>query len=74
MREDILRGMLNCDQIGFQSYEYARHFLTCCRRVLDLKDHTERQGFSVVRYQGRDVRITVAHANIESRLGTKNNG
>jgi trehalose 6-phosphate synthase/phosphatase len=71
VREDILRGMLNCDQIGFQSYEYARHFLTCCRRVLDLKDHTERQGFSVVRYQGRDVRITVAHANIESRLGTK---
>ena len=62
--------MLNCDQIGFHSFEYARHFLTCCRRVLDLKDHTERQGFSVVEYHGRDVRITVAHANIESRLVT----
>ena len=69
-REDILRGMLNCDQIGFHSFEYARHFLTCCRRVLDLKDHVCKQGFSVVEYQGRDVRITVAHANIESRLVT----
>jgi trehalose 6-phosphate synthase/phosphatase len=69
VREDILRGMLNCDQVGFHSFEYARHFLTCCRRVLSLQDHTERKGFSVVRYQGRDVRITVAHANIESRLG-----
>ena len=70
VREDLLRGMLNCDQIGFHSFEYARHFLTCCRRVLDLKDRTERKGFSVVEYQGRDVRVTVAHANIESRLVT----
>ena len=30
-REDLLRGMLNADQVGFHLYEYARHFLTCCR-------------------------------------------
>ena len=68
VREDVLRGMLNCDQIGFQSYEYARHFLTCCRRVLGLKFRTCRQGFSAVEYQGRDVRVTVAHACVDARL------
>ena len=35
-REDLLRGMLNADQVGFHLFEYARHFLTCCRRLLGL--------------------------------------
>jgi trehalose 6-phosphate synthase/phosphatase len=35
-REDLLRGILGADQIGFHLYEYARHFLTTCRRVLVL--------------------------------------
>jgi trehalose-6-phosphate synthase len=40
-REDLLRGMLNADQIGFHLYEYARHFLTCCRRILGLNEGAE---------------------------------
>ena len=31
-REDLLRGILAADQIGFHLYEYARHFLTTCHR------------------------------------------
>jgi trehalose 6-phosphate synthase/phosphatase len=33
-RTDLLYGLLNADQIGFHLYEYARHFLTTCRRLL----------------------------------------
>ena len=32
-REDLLRGILAADQIGFHLYEYARHFLTTCHRL-----------------------------------------
>ena len=64
-RADLLRGMLNANQIGFHLYEYARHFLTCCRRILGLKMRHERGGGMVVEYQGRDVKVTVAHASVE---------
>ncbi len=35
-REDILRGMLGADFIGFHSFEYVSHFRTTCLRVLGL--------------------------------------
>ena len=36
MRDELLRGMLNADLVGFHIFEYARHFLTCCKRLLGL--------------------------------------
>lgn len=36
-REEILRAMLCADHIGFHLYEYSRHFLTCCKRMLGCK-------------------------------------
>jgi trehalose 6-phosphate synthase/phosphatase len=65
VRADLLRGMLNANQVGFHLYEYARHFLTCCRRILGLKMKHRRGGHMVVEYQGREVVITVAHASVE---------
>ncbi len=38
-REEILEGMLGADLIGFHTYDYARHFLSCVRRILG-KDHS----------------------------------
>ncbi|KAF9583769.1 threalose-6-phosphate phosphatase [Lunasporangiospora selenospora] len=32
-RVEILNGMLGANQIGFQTYSYARHFISCCTRV-----------------------------------------
>lgn len=32
----ILQGILAADLIGFHTYEYARHFLSCCNRLLFL--------------------------------------
>ena len=34
MRREILTGLLGADQIGFHVYDYARHFLHACNRLL----------------------------------------
>ncbi|MBP2833022.1 bifunctional alpha,alpha-trehalose-phosphate synthase (UDP-forming)/trehalose-phosphatase [Aquimarina sp. U1-2] len=33
-REDILKGMLGADLIGFHTYDYERHFLSAVQRIL----------------------------------------
>ena len=37
VRREILLEILNCDLIGFHTYDYARHFLSSCSRLLGLK-------------------------------------
>ena len=34
VRREILLGVLYCDLIGFHTYDYARHFLSSCTRIL----------------------------------------
>ncbi|KAF8273298.1 alpha-trehalose-phosphate synthase TPS1 subunit [Lactarius quietus] len=36
VRREILLGVLNSDLIGFHTYDYARHFLSSCTRILSL--------------------------------------
>ena len=71
-REDLLRGMLNADQIGFHLYEYARHFLTCCRRLLGLAagmvPDTYGGHILAVDSNGRKVTITSIHAGVDTPL------
>ena len=68
-REDLLRGMLNADQVGFHLFEYARHFLTCCRRLLGLKygmiPDTAGGHTLAIDTNGRHVAVTSSHAGIE---------
>ena len=68
-REDILRGMLNADQVGFHLFEYARHFLTCCRRLLGLNygmiPDTSGGHTLAIDTNGRHVAITSIHAGVE---------
>jgi trehalose 6-phosphate synthase/phosphatase len=68
-REDLLRGMLNADQVGFHLFEYARHFLTCCRRLLGLRYGMipdENGGHNLaIETNGRHVGVTSIHAGIE---------
>eukprot|EP00532_Pseudo-nitzschia_australis_P016448 CAMPEP_0168258054 /NCGR_PEP_ID=MMETSP0141_2-20121125/6877_1 /TAXON_ID=44445 /ORGANISM="Pseudo-nitzschia australis, Strain 10249 10 AB" /LENGTH=1339 /DNA_ID=CAMNT_0008195183 /DNA_START=177 /DNA_END=4197 /DNA_ORIENTATION=+ len=70
-REDLLRGMLNADQVGFHLFEYARHFLTCCRRLLGLNygmipDASGNGGYTLaIDTNGRHVAVTSIHAGIE---------
>jgi trehalose 6-phosphate synthase len=36
VRREILLGVLYCDLLGFHTYDYARHFLSSCTRILGL--------------------------------------
>jgi trehalose 6-phosphate synthase/phosphatase len=36
-RDELLQGLLGADLIGFHTYDYMRHFVSACERVLDLQ-------------------------------------
>ena len=55
-REELIRSMLNADLLGFHTFDYARHFLSCCSRLLGL-EHTVRQGMITLDYFGRTVQV-----------------
>lgn len=37
-RDEILTGLLGADLIGFHTYDYTRHFLSSCRRILTIEN------------------------------------
>jgi trehalose 6-phosphate synthase/phosphatase len=65
VHDELLRGMLAADHIGFHLFEYARHFLTSCRRILGLTHTVRAGGCLAIEYQGREVIITVSHVGVE---------
>lgn len=58
VREEILTSLLNCDLIGFHTYDYARHFLSCCSRMMGLQYKLER-GHIGIEYLGRTIGIKI---------------
>jgi len=70
-RENILRGMLACDLIGFQTYDYVRHFLSCCKRLLNLDFKSLAGGSIGVMYAGRSVAIRISHVGSRSEFFQK---
>nr|GMD27789.1 probable alpha,alpha-trehalose-phosphate synthase [UDP-forming] 11 [Ipomoea batatas] len=63
VREEILKALLNCDLIGFQTFDYARHFLACCSRMLGL-DYQSKRGYIGIDYFGRTVSIKIQPVGI----------
>ncbi|KAH9534724.1 hypothetical protein CY35_17G019300 [Sphagnum magellanicum] len=41
MRSELLRAVLTADLIGFHTYDYARHFVSACTRILGLEGTPE---------------------------------
>lgn len=39
-RKEVLEGILGSNLVGFQSFGYARHFLSCCTRILGFPSDT----------------------------------
>lgn len=64
VREDILKGLLNCDLIGFHTFDYARHFLSCCSRMLGL-NYESKRGHIGLDYFGRTVYIKILPVGIQ---------
>ncbi|KAG8366175.1 hypothetical protein BUALT_Bualt17G0049300 [Buddleja alternifolia] len=58
VRDEILKGLLNSDLIGFHTFDYARHFLSCCGRMLGL-DYESKRGHIGLDYFGRTVYIKI---------------
>ncbi|KAL4280620.1 hypothetical protein GQ457_03G011080 [Hibiscus cannabinus] len=63
IREELLRAFLNADLIGFHTFDYARHFLSCCSRMLGLTYESKR-GYIGVEYYGRTVSIKILPVGI----------
>jgi trehalose 6-phosphate synthase/phosphatase len=51
-REQLLKGMLGADLIGFHTHGYLRHFIVTLRHMMGLEAALDR-----VDYEGRDVRL-----------------
>lgn len=51
-REEILRGLLGADLIGFHTYDYVRHFLSSTRRLLGLEHNLNK-----ISYEDRYVQV-----------------
>ena len=60
-------GILTCDLIGFHTYDYARHFLSSCTRILGLP--TMPNG---VEYDGRYARVGTFPIGIDPTQFTEN--
>ncbi|KAI8928849.1 glycosyltransferase family 20-domain-containing protein [Entophlyctis helioformis] len=52
VRKQVLLGVLSSDLIGFHTYDYARHFLSSCTRILGV--HTMPNG---AEFEGRIVHV-----------------
>jgi trehalose 6-phosphate synthase len=63
VRREILLGVLHSDLIGFHTYDYARHFLSSCTRILALP--TMPNG---VEFDGRMAHVGTFPIGIEPEL------
>ncbi|TKY55184.1 alpha,alpha-trehalose-phosphate synthase of UDP-forming 9 [Spatholobus suberectus] len=63
VRDEILKALLNADLIGFHTFDYARHFLSCCSRILGLKYESKR-GYIKLEYFGRTIIIKILPVGI----------
>jgi len=67
-RTQLLNGMLASHVVGFHLFEYARHFMTSCRRLLGLGENvgpSPAGGVLSIDVGSRRVTITVSHVGLD---------
>ncbi|KAM0920804.1 hypothetical protein ACQ4PT_007285 [Festuca glaucescens] len=64
VRKDLLRSLLNADLVGFQTYDYARHFISSCNRLLGAEKHTSH-GYIGIEYFGRTVVVKILSVGVD---------
>lgn len=65
-REEILRGLLGADLIGFHTFEYVRHFLSSTRHLLGLENTMNR-----ISYEDRYVQADAFPMGIDYQFFTQ---
>ncbi|KAL7603990.1 hypothetical protein Lser_V15G16312 [Lactuca serriola] len=63
VREEIIKSLLNADLLGFHTFDYARHFLSCCSRMLGL-EYQSKRGYIGLEYYGRTIGIKIMPSGI----------
>ena len=59
-RKEVLQGLLGSNLVGFQTYSYARHFISSCTRVLGLESSPKG-----VEYKGNVVQVGIFPIGID---------
>lgn len=62
-RKELLTGVLGADLVGFHTYDYARHFLSSCRRLINLEN---RNGSFAL--DGRSIQVDAFPLGIDYEL------
>ena len=50
--------------VGFHTFDYARHFLSCCSRMLGL-EHVTSRGSIMMEYYGRNVGVKILPTGVK---------
>jgi len=61
----LLSSILSADVIGFHAYDYTRHFLNACKRMLGYRTSTKKGGMLMLNVKDREVVVTMNHVSIE---------
>lgn len=68
VRREVLMGILYCDLVGFHTYDYVRHFLSSCARILGLPTFPNGTDFLGRRVQVRTYPIGIDPLQFEEAL------
>mmetsp|Transcript_56880 Transcript_56880/g.138475 ORF Transcript_56880/g.138475 Transcript_56880/m.138475 type:complete len:1411 (+) Transcript_56880:138-4370(+) len=66
--EEILRGMLHADVVGFHAFDHARHFLNATKRIMGLNYESLVGGLIGVQFGGRTVLVSMSNVSIEPHM------
>jgi trehalose 6-phosphate synthase/phosphatase len=61
MRIELLQSLLSCHCVTFQIFEYARHFLTCCKVLLNCNYSFQEGGVLQVEHESRSIVVRTDH-------------
>ncbi|RYG50448.1 hypothetical protein EON66_11840, partial [archaeon] len=60
-------ALLECDVVGFHTFNYARHFLQASKRLLGHNFQSQRGGSIALDVEGRDVMVAISHVGVEAQ-------
>jgi len=63
--QEFLKSILLCDVIGFHVFQFARNFLTACKRIFGIFYEIKFKGITTLNYLGRYIIIRIMHAGID---------
>lgn len=65
---ELMKSILLCDVIGFHVFQFARNFLTSCKRILGIFYEIKFKGFITLNYLGRNIIIKIKHGSIDQKF------